>query len=892
MKAIRKFRFISCVLILAGCLLVHSRTASAQVGSVVFDTFGPGTTYFTASNGTQSLSIFSCINPAGCIGSPPQMESGAVTFTPSQSFSLDTILLPVYHWLGANGTVTVYLASGATSPGAPIESFTLTNPPSSPTLFTLQSLLHPVLQAGTTYWVVMTTNSGSSYSDFEWPFAPGTGSSCALVNGVLGCGFFSLAGIGNVNLAVEVTGTPIGPFAYVPIFGAGTISVFDVTTDLPVATIPVGAGPVYAGVSPNGAFVYVVNFDGGSVSVINTASNTVVATIPVGSLPFGLAVTPDSSAVYVAVGGSGANFVSVIDAATESVVKTIPVGMSPGFVVVTPDGKYVYVANGGSNSLSVISVATNTVIATVPVGLAPQSVAVSRDGRHVYAVCPGSNLVSVVDTATNTLVQSIAVGNGPYGISITPDGRYAYVAEYFGATTAVINLATNTVIDTVPVGTNPRGSAVTPDGAFVWQTNLSSGFISVISTSNNTVIANVPVSSGVYNVGIGALPPTSQSISQPLSPTAPNQFNFGPHNFTVQYPPGTSFSGVNMTVVATQTSQATFAERVAGTTFSNATCIVYTGAGGNCVDYKVTCSNSGGNSISCPSVSTPSIDIKTGFDTQQSITNPGFLSTPIGTNEWENIFTAFYFPRVDATIKGHTNGFSEFFAVDLGATNGEGAGKLQFLSPLQQNDTRIFPAGTSIPVQFQLTSVANPSQAVTDAIAGISVVMISDASGNAVSNIVLQQPAAFEYQGSRYLYSLNTTGYAAGVYNLTVYGNAFVAQQVQFTLPAPTSGGHLVTTVQSLTLNSNTNQYIAVFKVTNSGSNPANGVIVTASKLNSTLTSTGLPISLGDIGSGASTTVTLAYPISAGAVGSAGAITMNESYAGGSGGGGSRVTLP
>jgi hypothetical protein len=127
---------------------------------------------------------------------------------------------------------------------------------------------------------------------------------------------------------------------------------------------------------------------------------------------------------------------------------------------------------------------------------------------------------------------------------------------------------------------------------------------------------------------------------------------------------------------------------------------------------------------------------------------------------------------------------------------------------------------------------------------------------------------------------------------VTIYGDAFVAQQIQFTLPIATTGVHLLTTVKSLTLNSSTHQYVAVFNVSNSGTTSANGVVVTASKLNTASTSTALPLGLGDIGAGSSATVTLTYPASAGTPGSVGAITISESYAGGNGGGGSRVTLP
>jgi YVTN family beta-propeller protein len=294
--------------------------------------------------------------------------------------------------------------------------------------------------------------------------------------------------------------TPLARHAYVPISSGNVVTVFDVSSKLPVATIPVGAAPFDAAVSPNGSFVYVDNSNSNSVSVIDPTTNTVVASIPVGSIPAGIAITPDSSTIYVATHGD--NSVSVINAATNSVIKTVAVGSYPFLLASTPDGKYVYVPNAQSASVSVLSTATNSVIATIPVGLMPQAIAITPSGNSAYVTCTNSNLVYVVDTATNTVVKTIPVSNGPLAVSITPDGTLGYVSEYYGAATAVIDLITNTVVGSVPVGSTPYGSAITPDGAFVWQTSWSASNISVISIANNTVIATIPVPGSDFNVAI------------------------------------------------------------------------------------------------------------------------------------------------------------------------------------------------------------------------------------------------------------------------------------------------------------------------------------------------------------------------------------------------------
>lgn len=388
--------------------------------------------------------------------------------------------------------------------------------------------------------------------------------------------------------------------------------------------------------------------------------------------------------------------------------------------------------------------------------------------------------------------------------------------------------------------------------------------------------------------------PTQETITLPLSPTEPNQFQFdnNVHNFTVQYPPGTSFSGVNMTVTAVQTPQATFQQRVVGTPFANALCIVYDGEDGYCEDYQVSCTNTNGNSITCPAESTATIDVKTSYDTHQAIVNPGFLTAPIGTNNWTNIFTAFYLQRIDPTTKGKTKGFSEFFAVDLGPSDPQGLASFAFLPPLQQSDARIFPAGTLIPVEFALTAIAPPGQVVKDATAGITVMLVQDANGNPASSIILEKSMAFRFHHRKYIFALDTRGYAPGTYNVTVYGNAFAAQQVEFAIPVATRGAKLETQIQSLAFDAATKQYVATLTVSNTGSATANGVIVFASTLDWARTETTLPVSLGDIGTGSSATVTLTYPTLPKKQPCTALLMVLEAFAGGFGEGRFVVELP
>ena len=244
-----------------------------------------------------------------------------------------------------------------------------------------------------------------------------------------------------------------------------------------------------------------------------------------------------------------------------------------------------------------------------------------------------------------------------------------------------------------------------------------------------------------------------------------------------------------MTTAAVQMTPAAFQARVAGTEFASALCLVYAGAGGNCVDYQVTCSDTNGNSIPCPSEPQPSILVQTGFTTSQSIVNPGYLTTPLGENQWSNIFTGLS----DPTVRGKTKGFgsgpldptrnqlqtgAEFVAVSLGATNPSGLANLKLLYPPNGSS---FKSGTTVVVTFQLNSVLT-GKLVTDATAGLSVTMIADANGNPTSVPVLSQTNVFKEKSGVYKYWLCTDGYAAGTYSVTIFGDAFSSYQFQFVL--------------------------------------------------------------------------------------------------------------
>jgi YVTN family beta-propeller protein len=565
--------------------------------------------------------------------------------------------------------------------------------------------------------------------------------------------------------------TQTGPFAYVANNTSDTVSVINIPTGQVSDSILVGSGPWGTAISPDQTQVYVTNNQGNSVSVINAASGGVVATIPVQSSPLGVSFTPDGKEVFVVNGSS--NTVSVINPATQTVITTVPVQNSPVGVAMAPtsNGTFAYVTNSASNTVSVIAESSNAVVQTIPVGTGPRWVTVSPNSALAYVENAGSNNVSVISVATNKVTATIPVGTSPFGAAFTPDNSTVYVANSGSNNVSVIDTQSGTVIGSIAGFSNPVQVALTTDGSSAYVTNQSANTVSVIATASNTITGTVQVGDAPIGVAMAAAPQQTLQITQPLSPTQPNPFNFGSNTYTVQYPPNTQFSNVNMTVTAVEITQAQFQQRVAGTKFANASCIVYGGGAGNCIDDQITCSDNNGNPISCPSEPQATIAVQTSFTSEQSITNPGYLTTPIGENMWQNIFTGFS----DITVKGKTQGFSEFIAVDLGA-GPQGAAHFDLLRPkLPRN----YEYGVMIPIEFRLTSVAT-GKPVNHAKAGLSVEMIADAKGNPTQKVIYESNRAFkQIAPGKYEHDI-AAGLSAGTYAVSIYGNSFPAYQGQF----------------------------------------------------------------------------------------------------------------
>lgn len=230
----------------------------------------------------------------------------------------------------------------------------------------------------------------------------------------------------------EVTASPDGRFAYVPIYGN-------------------------SGVGKAGT-------DGSSLVVIDIAGRKVT-----GSLDFGRGVRPHcprfgpkDGLLYVTTELDDA--VTVIDPHTLKTVGTIPTGQKESHMLaITRDGRRGYTANVGPGTVSVLDLQARKTLAVIPISGQTQRISLSADDRMAFTADQTKPRLAVIDTATNKVGQWVALPGLGYGTAATKDGRYLLVAVPAANRLAVVDLHSMEVVRSIEVPPAPQEVLIAPD---------------------------------------------------------------------------------------------------------------------------------------------------------------------------------------------------------------------------------------------------------------------------------------------------------------------------------------------------------------------------------------------------------------------------------------------
>jgi YVTN family beta-propeller protein len=260
----------------------------------------------------------------------------------------------------------------------------------------------------------------------------------------------------------EVTASPDGRLAYVPIYGNSGVGkpgtdgrnmvVVDIASHKLVGNVDFGHGvrPHCAIFGPKDGLLYVTTELDQSISIIDPKTLKIVGSIPTGQTESHmLALSPDGRRGYTANVGPG----------TVSVLDIIPVSGNTQRIAVSTDGRWVFTADQTKPRIAVIDTATNQVKTWVPLEGFGYGGAPTPDGRWLLMAVPDQNKVAVVDLKTMQVAQSVTVGSAPQEVLMRPDGKVAYVSCMGSNQVAEIDLASWKVTRLIATGKSTDGLA-------------------------------------------------------------------------------------------------------------------------------------------------------------------------------------------------------------------------------------------------------------------------------------------------------------------------------------------------------------------------------------------------------------------------------------------------
>jgi YVTN family beta-propeller protein len=234
--------------------------------------------------------------------------------------------------------------------------------------------------------------------------------------------------------AHEVTASPDGRLAYLPIYGN-------------------------SGVGKPGT-------NGSSVEIVDLDKQAIVGQIDVGAVrPHWVKFGPDGM-LYVSAELDQA--VDVLDPHQLKKIGSIPTGQPEShMVVLSQDGHRAYTANVDAGTVSVLDLEARKTIKVIKVAEVVQRIAMSQDGKWVFTSDQRRPRLAVIDTATNEVSSWIDLPAVGYGTAPTLDGKLLLVTMQTANQIAVVDLSQMKVVRTIPVGAGPVQILVRPGVAYI-----------------------------------------------------------------------------------------------------------------------------------------------------------------------------------------------------------------------------------------------------------------------------------------------------------------------------------------------------------------------------------------------------------------------------------------
>jgi len=269
----------------------------------------------------------------------------------------------------------------------------------------------------------------------------------------------------------EVTTSPDGKLAYVPIYGN-------------------------SGVGQPGT-------DGSNLVVIDLAARKIIGNIDFGKgvRPHLPVIGPKNKLLYVSTELN--QTISIIDPATLKIVGSVPTGQEQSHMfAITHDGRRAYTANVGPGTVSVLDLEARKTITIIPVSGQVQRISLSVDDKLAFTSDVTKPQLAVIDTATNKVKTWIPLPGLGYGSAPTPDGKWLVIALPLVHQVGVIDLSTMKVAHTIDLPTRPQEVLVSPDNKVAYISCDQSAKVAVINISDWTVKTIIDAGAGADGLAL------------------------------------------------------------------------------------------------------------------------------------------------------------------------------------------------------------------------------------------------------------------------------------------------------------------------------------------------------------------------------------------------------
>lgn len=269
----------------------------------------------------------------------------------------------------------------------------------------------------------------------------------------------------------EVTASPDGKLAYVPIYGN-------------------------SGVGQPGT-------DGSNLVVIDLAAKKVIGNVDFGKgvRPHLPVIGPKNKLLYVSTELN--QTISIIDPATLKIIGSVPTGQEQSHMfAITRDGRRAYTANVGPGTVSVLDLDARKTITIIPVSGQVQRISLSVDDKLAFTSDVTKPQLAVIDTATNKLKTWIPLPGLGYGSSPTPDGKWLVIALPLVHQLGVIDLSAMKVARTIDLPARPQEVLVSPDNKVAYVSCDQSAKVAVINLSDWTVKSIIDAGAGADGLAL------------------------------------------------------------------------------------------------------------------------------------------------------------------------------------------------------------------------------------------------------------------------------------------------------------------------------------------------------------------------------------------------------